>query len=64
MHAGQIVLPLPGRTLALAHPRAPELAGVHVTPAGVLHVSPGTGTSLLPLRFCARPEATELVLRA
>jgi uncharacterized protein len=63
MHAGQIALPLPGRTLALAHPRAPELAGVYETPAGVLHVSPGTGTSLLPLRFFARPEATELVLR-
>jgi len=64
MHAGQIVVPLPGGVLALAHPRAPELTGVYHTPAGVLHVSPGTGTSLLPLRFSARPEATELVLRA
>jgi len=63
MHAGQIVLPLPGRVVALAHPRAPELAGVYESPAGVLHVSPGTGTSLLPLRFFARPEVTELVLR-
>jgi uncharacterized protein len=64
MHAGQIVLPLPGGVLALAHPRAPELTGVYYAPAGVLHVSPGTGTSLLPLRFFARPEATELVLRS
>jgi predicted MPP superfamily phosphohydrolase len=63
MHAGQIALPLPGRPLALAHPRAPELCGVYETPAGVLHVSPGTGTSLLPLRFFARPEVTELILR-
>ena len=62
MHAGQIAVPLPGRTLALAHPRALELTGVYKTPAGVLHVSPGTGTSLLPLRFFARPEVTELVL--
>jgi predicted MPP superfamily phosphohydrolase len=63
MHAGQIRLPLPRRALALGHPRARELSGVYQTPGGVLHVSPGTGTSLLPLRFCARPEATELVLR-
>ncbi len=64
MHAGQIILPVPGRPIALAHPRAPELGGVYETPAGVMHVSPGTGTSLLPLRFFARPEVTELVLRA
>jgi uncharacterized protein len=63
MHAGQIVVPRPGGALALAHPRARELSGVHETPGGILHVSPGTGTSLLPLRFCARPEVTELVLR-
>jgi len=47
----------------LSHPRAREIAGVYETPAGVLHVSPGLGTSLLPLRFLARPEVTELVLR-
>jgi predicted MPP superfamily phosphohydrolase len=63
MHAGQITLPLPGRPLALAHPRAPEVSGVYETAAGILHVSPGTGTTLLPLRFFARPEVTELVLR-
>jgi predicted MPP superfamily phosphohydrolase len=28
-----------------------------------MHVSPGLGTSLLPVRFFARPEVTELVLR-
>jgi len=64
LHAGQIVLPKPGGVLALAHPRAPELAGLYETPAGVMHVSPGTGTSLLPLRFFARPEVTELVVRS
>jgi predicted MPP superfamily phosphohydrolase len=63
LHAGQITVPFPGRPLALAHPRAPEVSGLYETPAGLLHVSPGTGTTLLPLRFCARPEATELVLR-
>jgi predicted MPP superfamily phosphohydrolase len=30
----------------------------------VLHVSPGTGTTFLPVRYFARPEATELVLVA
>lgn len=63
LHAGQITIPLPGGRLALAHPRAPELTGLHVTPVATLHVSPGTGTSLLPFRLFARPEATELVLR-
>jgi predicted MPP superfamily phosphohydrolase len=63
LHAGQITIPFPKRPLALAHPRAPEVSGLYESPAGVLHVSAGTGTSLLPLRFCARPEATELVLR-
>jgi predicted MPP superfamily phosphohydrolase len=29
-----------------------------------LHVSPGLGTTLVPFRFFARPEATELVLRS
>jgi predicted MPP superfamily phosphohydrolase len=28
-----------------------------------MHVSPGTGTTFVPLRFFARPEVTELVLR-
>ena len=63
LHAGQITIPLPGGRLALAHPRAPQLTGLFVTPGATLHVSPGTGTSLLPLRFFARPEVTELVLR-
>ena len=63
LHAGQITIPFPGRPLALVHPRAPEVAGLYETPGGILHVSPGTGTTFLPLRFFARPEATELVLR-
>ncbi len=64
LHAGQITIPFPGGRLALAHPRAMELTGLHHASGTAMHVSPGTGTSLLPLRFFARPEATELVLRA
>jgi predicted MPP superfamily phosphohydrolase len=63
LHAGQICLPLPGRRVTLAHPRARFVSGVYRTTVGVMHVSPGTGTTFVPLRFFARPEVTELVLR-
>jgi uncharacterized protein len=62
LHAGQIVLPYPGGRLTLAHPRARYVAGLYHAAGGVMHVSPGTGTTLVPFRFFARPEATELVL--
>jgi predicted MPP superfamily phosphohydrolase len=29
-----------------------------------MHISPGLGTTFVPFRFFARPEATELVLRS
>lgn len=65
LHAGQIALPLPGRRVALSHPGVRMLAGLHRLPdGGAMHVSPGTGTTFVPFRFLARPEATELVLRA
>ena len=38
-------------------------AGVYRTAAATMHVSPGLGTTFVPFRFAARPEATELVLR-
>ena len=64
LHAGQICLPLTrGRRLTLAHPRARFVSGLYETPATVMHVSPGTGTTFVPFRFFARPEVTELVLR-
>jgi predicted MPP superfamily phosphohydrolase len=63
LHAGQISLPIPGRRLTLAHPRAPRVSGLYETSAGTMHVSPGTGTTFVPFRFFARPEVTELVLR-
>ena len=63
MHAGQIVLPYPGGRLRLAHPRAPLAEGVYRAGGVTLHVSPGLGTTFVPLRYFARPEATELVLR-
>lgn len=63
LHGGQIVLPLPGRSLTLAHPSARYVSGPYSTRAGVMHVSPGTGTTFVPVRLFARPEVTELVLR-
>lgn len=63
MHDGQISVPLPGSKLRLAHPTARYTSGLYRRPGGVLHVSPGLGTTFVPFRFFARPEATELVLR-
>jgi predicted MPP superfamily phosphohydrolase len=47
----------------LTHPRATLRAGVYREGGTVLHLSPGLGTTFVPFRFFARPEATELVLR-
>ena len=64
LHAGQIVLPYGFGRLLLAHPRGARYAqGVFERDRTVMHVSPGLGTTFVPFRFFARPEATELVLR-
>jgi predicted MPP superfamily phosphohydrolase len=65
MHAGQIVLPYGVGRLHLAHLRARYTSGVYRRRDGTLmHVSPGLGTTFVPFRLFARPEATELVLRS
>jgi uncharacterized protein len=64
MHAGQIVVPLPGGKLRLAHLRARDVEGVYRYGSTVLHVSPGIGTTFVPFRLFARPEVTELVVRS
>jgi predicted MPP superfamily phosphohydrolase len=64
MHDGQIAVPYPGGKLRLAHPTARYVRGVYRSDAATLHVSPGLGTTFVPFRFAARPEATELVLRS
>jgi len=63
MHDGQICLPFPGGKLRLAHLGARYTRGLYRCPGGVLHVSAGLGTTFVPFRFAARPEATELVIQ-
>ena len=63
LHDGQIALPYGRGKLRLAHRQFPYPAGLYGQPAGVLHVSPGLGTTFVPFRYFARPEATELVLQ-
>jgi hypothetical protein len=64
MHDGQICLPYPGGKLRLAHPAARYVAGLYEHGGTTMHVSPGLGTTFVPFRFFARPEATELVLHS
>ena len=64
LHAGQIVVPYGRGKVRFAHLRWTYAEGLYRRPGGVLHVSPGLGTTFVPFRFFARPEATELVLRA
>jgi predicted MPP superfamily phosphohydrolase len=63
LHGGQICLPTPRGKVRLEHLRSRHWEGLHETPAGMLHVSRGVGTSFVPFRFLARPEATKLTLR-
>jgi len=64
LHGGQICVPTPRGKVRLEHLKAEHWEGLHETPAGLLHVSRGLGTSFVPFRFLARPEATRLVLRS
>jgi predicted MPP superfamily phosphohydrolase len=64
LHGGQICIPYGRSKLMLSHPRGTYAEGLYRRPGGVLHVSPGLGTTFVPFRFFARPEATELVLRS
>jgi predicted MPP superfamily phosphohydrolase len=64
MHDGQINLPLGrDRKFRFAHPATRYAAGLYERAGGTMHVSPGLGTTLVPFRLFARPEATELVLQ-
>jgi predicted MPP superfamily phosphohydrolase len=64
LHDGQITVPYGFGKLRLAHPQFPYPTGLYRRPAATMHVSPGLGTTFVPFRFGARPEATELVLQS
>jgi uncharacterized protein len=64
LHAGQICVPWPGGRLRLAHIRWTYIRGLYRRPTGTLHLSAGLGTTFVPFRFLARPEATELLLES
>jgi predicted MPP superfamily phosphohydrolase len=64
MHDGQIALPLGrDRKYRFAHRSTRYNTGLYVQPGGTMHISPGLGTTFVPFRFFARPEATELMLQ-
>ena len=64
MHDGQISLPLGRRRkYRFAHPNTRYTVGLYRRPPATMHVSAGLGTTFVPFRFFARPEATELVLQ-
>jgi len=62
-HGGQLAVPSPWGRVRLKDFRATYWEGLFETPAGALHVSRGLGTSFVPFRLFARPEATLLTLR-
>jgi uncharacterized protein len=64
LHSGQITIPYGLGRLRLAHLRPGYFEGLYLRPAATLHVSPGLGTTFVPFRFAARPEATELSLES
>jgi uncharacterized protein len=62
LHDGQITIPYGFGKVRLAHMDWRYTDGLYVRRAATMHVSPGLGTTFVPFRFFARPEATELVL--
>jgi predicted MPP superfamily phosphohydrolase len=64
LHGGQICVPAPGGKLRLSQLRAAHWEGLFERAGGALHVSRGLGTTFVPFRFLARPEATVLTLKA
>lgn len=64
LHGGQLCIPWPGGRLGLAHPRSGPISAIEASNGTVMHISPGIGTTFVPLRFLAQPEVTLLRLRS
>ena len=63
-HGGQVRFPLLGTPSTATRVPLERPSGVIRRGRTVMHISPGLGTSFLPVRFFARPEATLLELRS
>ena len=63
LHGGQICIPWPTGKIRLAHLTREYLEGVYARNGTSMHVSRGVGTTFVPFRLLARPEATVLTLR-
>jgi uncharacterized protein len=63
LHDGQITIPYGLGKIRLAHLNWRYTDGLYRRSAATMHVSAGLGTTFVPFRFFARPEATELVAR-
>jgi predicted MPP superfamily phosphohydrolase len=63
LHGGQICLPAPRGKIKFGHARGELDEGVFQRGGTTVVVSRGTGTTLLPFRVLARPEACLLRLR-
>src|SRR4051812_19883119 len=62
LHDGQITIPYGFGKVRLAHLNWRYTEGLYARAGATMHVSPGLGTTFVPFRFFARPEATQLVL--
>ncbi len=62
-HGGQVHIPLLGTPTTGTRLPMERPSGVIRRASTVMHVSPGLGTTFLPVRFFARPEITLLELR-
>ena len=64
LHGGQLCIPWPGGRIGLAHPLSGPISALEASDGTVMHISPGIGTTFVPLRFLAQPEVTLLRLRS
>lgn len=64
LHGGQICLPRPSGRVRLSQRGRRYTEGMYHRERASMHLSRGTGTTFVPFRVLARPEATVLVLDA
>jgi len=63
-HGGQICLPFIGPIFTWSKFQRKYHRGLHQYNGSYMHISPGLGTSCMPLRFMCPPEITQIKIRA